>query len=162
MLTEPQIGALWRDMLGAETRSLYFADLAVRATRRKQWISGASLLLASSAAAVFLSKWPAWVASSMSLVVAGLSAYAISTNLDSSMANLQKLHTMWGRIQRDYERLWNHTYEDNAELELEAIQQREQEASELATTGAPYRPKLVEKWQDWVIRLHDPKGQHAA
>ena len=40
MLSEFQTNAVWENMLAAEARSLYFADLASRYTRYKQWISG--------------------------------------------------------------------------------------------------------------------------
>ncbi len=149
-------------MLSAETRSLYFADLASRLTRQKQWLTGATLFLTSGAGVGVLSKAPEWMASSMALVAAGLSAYSISAHLDTSAATLVKLHSMWQRIQSDYERLWNHTYADEAEQELEAIRERERIASELAATGAPYKEKLLERWQDLVIKLHYQEGRHAA
>ena len=41
MLSEFQITRVWKGMIESETRSLYFADLASRKTRQKQWITGA-------------------------------------------------------------------------------------------------------------------------
>ena len=43
MLTEDQTNRLWNDILAAEVRSLYFADLGARYTRQKRLITGVSL-----------------------------------------------------------------------------------------------------------------------
>ncbi|MGN6592279.1 MAG: hypothetical protein ACTHJX_05200 [Terriglobales bacterium] len=162
MLNEAQLDELWRDMLAAETRSYYFADLAQRVTRRKQWITGSILLLSSGAAVSLMSEMSRWVASSMSLVVAGLTVYTVSTGLDGQTLKLQDLHSAWSRIHDDYRRLWSHTFEESAEAELEAIRERERDASARAATGVTTNAKLVGKWQDRVNALHSPKGQNAA
>jgi len=47
MLSEAQIKRVWDNMLAAETRALYFGDLASRYTRQKQWIAGISFFLSS-------------------------------------------------------------------------------------------------------------------
>jgi hypothetical protein len=56
MLSEFQINRVWENMLAAETRSLYFGDLASRYTRKKQWITGLSFFLSFGAAASFIGK----------------------------------------------------------------------------------------------------------
>lgn len=162
MLNEFQLDAVWRDMLAAETRSYYFADLAARVTSQKQWITGSILFLSSGAAVSFLTELPRWVASGMSLVVTGLTIYVVSAGLDSRAAKLQDLHSAWSRIYDDYQGLWSHTYADTAEDELEAIRERERDASARAAVGLATNEKLVAKWQDWVNSLHSPEGQNAA
>jgi hypothetical protein len=162
MLSEAQLDELWRDMLAAETRSYYFADLAERVTRRKQWITGSILLLSSGAAVSLMSEMSRWVASSMSLVIAGLTVYTVSTGLDEQTLKLQGLHSDWNRIHDDYRRLWCHTYEESAEGELEAIRVRERDASARAATGVTTNMKLVGKWQDQVNARYSPKGLNAA
>ena len=162
VLNDFQLDVVWRDMLAAETRSLYFADLAARATRRKQWITGITLFLSSGAAAAILAKAPPWVATSMAATVAALSAYSISANLDGSVTALLKLHAAWSRIQGDYERLWSHTFSADAEAELDAIQREEQPASEDGVTAGPCQEKLLAQWQDRVNRMHARSEPHAA
>ena len=49
MHNEFQTNLVWENMLAAETRSLYFGDLATRYTRRKQCITGSSFFLSSVA-----------------------------------------------------------------------------------------------------------------
>lgn len=58
MLSEFEISRVWENMLAAETRSFYFADLASRYTRTKQWITGGSFFFASGAAATVVGKEP--------------------------------------------------------------------------------------------------------
>ncbi|MGH8335666.1 MAG: hypothetical protein ACRETL_02305, partial [Gammaproteobacteria bacterium] len=47
VLTDFQINRVWEHMLAAESRALYFGDLASRYTRRKQWITGVSFFFSA-------------------------------------------------------------------------------------------------------------------
>jgi hypothetical protein len=160
VLSEFQIGQVWENMLAAETRSLYFGDLTARYTITKQWITGASFFLASSAAATVVAKTPGWVPGILALLVALANAYAMAVNLDGKIKSMGSLQAAWNRIAIDYGRLWSHTYSDDAETDLYEIIDREREASEIATTEAPNDQKLLGKWQDRVFVLHKLTGQH--
>ncbi len=161
MLNESQIKQVWENMLAAETRSFYFGDLASRYTVRKQWITGASFFLSSGAAATIIAKAPTWIPAILALIAAAASAYSIATNLDGKIGTMSKLHSTWGRIMVEYERLWNHTYTENAEDELDRIIQLEEEPSELATTEGPNDEKLLGKWQERVFALRGLTDRHA-
>ena len=160
MLDEFQRIQVWENMLAAETRSLYFGDLASRYTRQKQWITGLSFFLASGAAASLIGKAPEFVPTVLSLVVAGMTAYSIAVGLDRKTATMAKLHSAWSRISQEYTRLWSHAGDDDAEDQLEQILEMSREPSELATTDAPNDQKLLEKWQDRVFALYHLTGQH--
>ena len=153
MLNEFQITRAWDNLLAAETRALYFGDLASRYTRRKQWITGLSFFGSSAAAATLVAKAPAWVPLLLAVVVAVATAYAMAINLDRRMATMAKLHSSWSRIAGDYEHLWNHANDEDAEHQLETIIEREKEPSELATTDAPNDQTLLGEWQDRVFKL---------
>ncbi|MGD0735776.1 MAG: hypothetical protein ABR976_11540 [Terracidiphilus sp.] len=153
MLNQDQIDEVWKSQISAETRSLYFADLANVYTREKQWITGASFFLSSGAAAALIGKFPAYVPLILSGLVALATAYSIALNMDSKIRTMAKLQTAWSQIADGYKRLWNHHYEDGAEAELEALQQREAEFSTLASTDAPNDPKRMGRWEDHVFRL---------
>ena len=144
-------------MLAAETRALYFADLASRYTRAKQWITGVSFFLASGAAASLVGKLPQWVPLVASAVVAVLSAYSIAVGLDRKAATMAKLHSAWNAISLEYEQLWNHAFSDDAE-QLYSVFQREKEPSELAATEAPNNQKLPGKWQERVFDMYHLTG----
>ncbi len=160
MLNEFQRNKVWENMLAAETRSLYFGDLASRYTRRKQIITGLSFFLASGAAATMVGKFPLWVPVALSVVVALATAYAMAINLDGKIWTMAKLHSAWTIIAQEYARLWSHTEDQDAEERLDKIIEAEREPSELATTEAPNDQKLLNKWQDRVFALYHLTGQH--
>ncbi len=161
MLNEAQTKQVWENMLAAEARSFYFGDLASRYTSYKQWITGVSFFLSSGAAATIVAKTPSWVPLILALIAAAASAYSMATSLDRKISTMAKLHSAWNRIMVEYERLWNHTYAEDAEFQLERIIQLEEEPSELATTEAPNDQKLMEKWQDKVLALRGLVNHHA-
>jgi hypothetical protein len=156
-LTEDQVADLWDRRISAEVRSLYFADLANVLSQRKQWMTGISFFLSSGAAATLLAKQPTWVAIVLSIVVALLAAYSFALNLDLKIKTYGKLHSSWGQLSADYARLWNHTYSDSAEQELDELIQRELALSELAAMDAPNDESRMERWQNRVFELYHLK-----
>ena len=138
-------------MLAAETRALYFADLASRFTRTKQWITGVSFFLASGAAASLIGKLPEWVPLIASAVVAVLTAYSMAVGFDLKIRTIAKLHSTWSAIAIEYQRLWSHPDSDNAEEQLYAISQREKAPFRLAATDAPANQELLGKCQEHVF-----------
>jgi len=160
MLNESQVSRMWENMLAAEARALYFADLASRYTRQKQVITGLSFFLSSGAAATVIAKSPTWVPVVLAVVSAAASAYSMAVGLDRKMGTMAKLHSTWNRIATEYDRLWNHAYDEDAESQLDSIIQREKEPSELAATEAPNDQRLLGKWQDHVFSMYHVTGQH--
>jgi hypothetical protein len=67
---------------------------------------------------------------------------------------MAKLHYSWSQIASEYDRLWNHTYEDDAESIFDDLLRKERDLSELATTEAPNDPKKLGEWQDHVFRQY--------
>jgi len=153
-LTEDQVADLWDRRISAEVRSLYFADLANVLSKRKQWMTGVSFFLSSGAAATLLAKQPTWVAIVLSVIVALMAAYSFALNLDLKIKTMAKLHSSWSQLSIDYARLWNHTYADTAEQELDDLVGRELELSELSATDAPNDEARMARWQDRVFRLY--------
>lgn len=154
MLTEHQVTRLWEFMLAAETRALYFGDLAATYTRRKQWIAGASFFLSSGAAAAIVARAPAWVPLGLAVLVAATQAYTLAVNLDGRIATMAKLHAAWHAIATQYDQLWSHVWAEDAEEQFNLIVAREAEPSELAVAGAPYDERRLGHWQDRVLALH--------
>ena len=60
----------------------------------------------------------------------------------------------WSQIETDRRRLWNHWFEDDAEVKLMEIEAREADASQLAFIDAPYDERLIEKWRVFVNYQH--------
>lgn len=154
MLTEFQRTRVWENILAAETRALYFGDLACRYSRRKQWITGVSFFLASGAAATIIGKAPSWVPAILAVIVAASTAYSMAVNLDRRALTMANLHSSWTQIRTEYECLWNHAYDEDAEEQFERILALEKDPSELAASDAPNNQKLLSKWQQRVFSLY--------
>jgi hypothetical protein len=153
MLTDYQRGRLWEHMLAAETRALYFGDLASSLTLRKQWITGVSFFFSSGAAAAIVGKAPAWVPLVLAVVVAAATAYAIAVGLDTKIATMAKLHSTWAEIATQYEQIWTDPMDERAADQFDVLIGREREPSDLAVTAAPNDEKRMGKWQDRVIAM---------
>jgi hypothetical protein len=162
MLSQDQINHVWDSLLAAETRALYFSDLASTYARQKQWITGLSFFLSSGAAATLIGKLPAVVPIVLSLVTAALTAYSIATGLDRKTSTMAKLASTWREIAAAYDRLWNHTYDIDAEKQLDEIIESERMPSDLAATDAPIDEKRLTRWQSRVFRLHRLPEENAA
>lgn len=141
-------------MLNAETRALYFADLASRLNGRKQAITFVSFFFSSAAAATIAAKAPDWAPLTMAAIVSVLTAYSIASGLDRKVSTMVKLHCAWNKVASDYKRLWNHVYNDEAEMIFEEIDQRTSDLSEMAVTDAPNDQKLMGRWQQQVFKQY--------
>ena len=154
MLNEDQITAVWERQLAAETRTLYFAELASNYTRQKQWISGVSFFLASGAAATLIGKAPAWLPILLSVVTALLSAYSIARGLDGATRTMGKFQFSWSELAAGYESVWNTTWADDAGTRLDQLISKENELSSQASTEAPNNTARLSYWQDQVFKQH--------
>jgi hypothetical protein len=121
---------------------------------RKQIITGLSFFLASGAAATLIGNAPVWVPTVLAVFTAALNAYSVAIGLDRKVSTMVKLGSTWRQIANAYERLWNHTYEQDAEAEFDKIAEMESAPSELAATDAPYDPKRLDRWQQHVFQMY--------
>jgi len=155
-LTETEAGSVWRRMAEAEVRSLYFANLASRYNRQKQIITGISFFLSTSAAATLIAKLPPWVPVAFSVIVAIVTAYAMAVGLDRRIVTLTKLHYQWNQLSAEYEHLWNHWADPDANEALDELLKKARDASESATE-MPYDEGLINKWAKLVYsRFQQP------
>ena len=115
MLTQDQVAEVWDEMIAAEVRSLYFAELGARYTKRKQIISALSFFLSSGAAVTIMAKLRSAVPIVMSASTAIATAYSIAVGLDKKAATMAKLYSTWSQIESDCRILWNHWFQEDAE-----------------------------------------------
>ena len=141
---------IWERRLEAEVYSLYFADLATCYTTQKQWITGISLFLSTTAAATVLGKVCEWIPFACSLIVAAATSYSFAVGLDKKVATLAKLHSEWNGLADDYASLWHQWYEPTSEAIGEGLNKRARELSFLATTEVPNKKKRIDYWSDVV------------
>ena len=117
-------------------------------------ITGASFFLSSAAAATIIGRSPSWVPIACAVVTAAATAYAMASNLDGQIATLAKLHATWSQLATQYGRLWQHVEDPDGAAQLQRLQERELEPSELAVRSAPYNEPLLAKWQARVFQLY--------
>ena len=158
MLTQPQIEKLWEDKMSAEARACYFANLASRESTIKRWITGSTFFLSSAAVVTLVSKLPYWTPLICAAVIAIANGYQIAVGQDSKIKTAGKLHIGWLQLEQDYERLWSHTKDDNAESLLERLLDRERELSETAATEIGHKNKLWMKWLDTIHKKYETDG----
>jgi hypothetical protein len=158
MLTDGQVNRVWEKMLQAEVRSLYFGDLATYYTRNKQILTGLSFVLSSGAAATVAAHASWWYPFVSSAISAALTGYSIAVGLDRKAATMAKLHGSWNQLQADYERLWYHWGDDDAEAQFDALQKQERSASETGSVEAPYDVPRIEKWTHLVYDRYERRA----
>jgi hypothetical protein len=154
MLTDDQITSVWERQLASEVRALYFGELASKYTVQKQWISGLSFFLASSAAATIVAKSPAWLPILLACLTALLSAYSVARGLDGATRTMSKFQFAWGELAAGYEAIWNSTWQDDASARLALLSGRENDLSSQASTEAPNNQSRLDYWQQQVFRQH--------
>ncbi|MCY4535299.1 MAG: hypothetical protein OXB91_08045 [Bryobacterales bacterium] len=148
-IPESEAGQVWKAMREARVRSLYFGQMLSRYTKWKQAVQGLSLGCSSGAVITVLSVWPATTAL-LAAVVAIANGLAIATNLDQKLLTLATLRTSWEDLRIEYGDLWSKWYEDGAASRFAALQRRANDLGMLASTGAPWDPKAVARWERFV------------
>ena len=121
---------VWEEMLFANMRANYFAELLRTNPQRDKWHRVGTLRLGQTACpilAVFGSFW---------LLISQYSMLA---------RDAADLHSGWSGLARDYERLWSHLDDSQAEAQFHQIYEY---GESLSKTGAkfPYKAKRLEYW----------------
>jgi hypothetical protein len=154
MLTEPQISRVWQCKMEAEARSYYFAEIASRESTIKRWITGGTFFLSSATVVTILADHK-YSSSFFALLIAIANGYQIAVGQDGKIKTAAKLQLGWIELEHDYDKLWSHVHDDNAEAILSNCLDRERELSETASTEIGYRPEDWRKWLDIVHKKYD-------
>lgn len=143
---------VWEEMVYANMRASYFGDLVRVYQERDKWIRAAVLVLsAGSMATVMLS-----LDQSVKLVFPMLatvgSLWLLLSQYSTLSRDASELNMDWGNIAKEYERLWNHLDEPDAEVTYERIYEN---AGKLSTQGAkfPQSGKRLEHWFDHSVAM---------
>jgi hypothetical protein len=143
---------VWEEMLFAEMRSNYFAEL-VRSYQMKDRVLRVCVLLASSGSvATALAAWPTvWKLSAPVLATLG-SFWLLLSQYGPFARDAADLHAGWSQIARDYEALWNSLADANAEATYHQIYER---AEALSRSGVkfPNKKDRLEFWMDQAAAL---------
>jgi hypothetical protein len=157
MLSDLQQKSVWEGWLSSEIRSNYFADLCYSYQRRQRVLSWLILAFSSGAFASVVIDWiPAdfgWIKAALAFLTVALSLWLLIAQNQKSSTDCSDLHFRWNRLAAEYQTLWDHMYSDGAAAQLETLTAKSAELSKSGTVF-PNKPKLMEKWQDHVVRHH--------
>ena len=86
--------------------------------------------------------------------------WAISANLDQKVVTLATLRAPWEALRIKYVDLWSKWYEDGSASRFVALQHRANDLAVLASSGSPWNPRVVERWERFVdARLEKEVGK---
>jgi|ERR1017187_4219998 hypothetical protein len=161
MLSQMQQKDVWERWLSAETRANYFADLSGRFAWWQTFLTWTALFSSSGAAFAIVSdsriipaQWD-WIKPTLAVFTAAVSLLAVVSQNQKRSSECSELHFKWNRLSTQYEALWSNVYSSEAQQKLESLIEKSAELSKCAT-HLPYRKRLMEKWEDHVIREHAP------
>jgi outer membrane murein-binding lipoprotein Lpp len=154
MLSEAQQKRVWEGMLSSEIRSNYFADFSGRYYARQRWATWGALVASSGAVVAVLADLPdslAWLRIALPLATAALSGYSVVAQNQKYAVDAADLHSRWNRLAKDYEKLWENVYANDAQETLSSLDDRAVELSK-AGAGFKYDERSMLRWQEQVER----------
>ena len=144
--------SLWEGLIGAETRSAYFANLVQRLRVRQRWLTVGSLVLSSGAAiALLTSALPnyGWVKGLLALASAVLSAISLVSSNEKNAIEAADLSYRWQTLAISYQELWSNMYAEDAPQTLHRLREEEAKVSK-SSTALPNDVKLMTEAEDNV------------
>ena len=150
MLSEAQIARVWEGMLESEMRALYFGELVEYYQNRQRWVSIAGVVASSAAFASFTVQLiPSVVQPYLTLAAAVIGAYGLVAQNNRKAIDSADLHLRWNKIYLEYRMIWENVYSADAEVRLQAVTEKDAEASR-AGTSFPNDRKRLARWQRFV------------
>lgn len=168
MLNDHQQRDVWERWLSSEMRANYFGDLAERLSSLQARLTWMTLLFSSGALAAILgdahipaSLW--FVKSALALLATGVSFASLVMQNTKRSIDCSDLQFRWNRLAAEYESLWNNVYADSASETLSSLTEKSAELSRSSgRAGVKYQRRLMEKWEDHVLRNRAPQAEVAA
>ena len=151
---------VWEEMVYANMRASYFGDLVRVYQEWDKWVRVAVLVLTSGSMATAMLS----LDQSFKIVLPILATIGSLWLLLSQYSTLSReagdLSVEWGRIAKEYERVWNHLYNPEAEVTYERIYA---DADKLTKQGAkfPKRGKRLNHWFDHSVEMLVGRYKHA-
>ena len=143
---------LWESLIGAETRSQYFATLVQRLRVRQRWLTIASLVLSSGAAITLLTATLpnyGWVKGLLALASAVFSAISLVSSNEKNAIEAADLSYRWQSLALDYQKLWSDMYAEEAPAVLQRLAEEEAKVSK-SSTALPNITRLMIQAEDNV------------
>jgi hypothetical protein len=144
---------VWEEMLFADMRSNYFAELVRHYLTLDKWLRVATLVAASGTVGTALAQADyAGIRLAVPIVATAVSLWLLISQYGSMARDASDLHSGWNAIKRDYERLWNNLSSSSAEEEYHRIYD---EAEVLSKSGTkfPNKTKRLSHWLDEAAKM---------
>ena len=157
MANEEMRVLLWEEMLDADYRSRYFADIATRKRRLHWLLSLLVAILASGALGTILIN-QTLAAGLCSLVATGLSWWLFATRPSELVRDAAMISAQWGELHRDYQFLWSKQgrLTENAVLsQWRKLTDRYKPLDEMASSKFEFNRKLALRIYDEMLRARN-------
>ena len=163
MLSEYQQKTVWDNMLSADIRAAYFAELSGRYLSRQRWLNVGTLLLSSGAflslVTTVLPPTLSWIRALLAFSAAALSTWSFVAKNERGSIDSADLHFRWKMLALEYASIWGNVEDDLAFTRLVELEKREAELSK-SSVSFPDDETLMTKCQDYVV-MHYRSEQHA-
>jgi hypothetical protein len=151
---------VWEEMLYAQMRSSYFAELVRHYLKWDKGLRVLALLASSGVVATVISQASAeLVKYGVPIVAAAISFWLLRSQYTSMAQDASELHAGWSAVARDYEGVWTNVDAPAAQAKYQQIYER---ADSLSISGAkfPNRKKRLNYWLDQAAALTMARYAH--
>ena len=151
---------VWEEMLYAQMRSNYFAELVRHYMKWDRGLRVLALLSSSGVVVTVLSQTNTEVLKlGVPIIAATISFWLLLSQYSSMARDASELHTGWGAVARDYEGVWNDLSGVNAQTRYQQAYDR---AEALSKSGAkfPNKQDRLNYWLDQAAALGMARYAH--
>jgi hypothetical protein len=144
--------SVWEEMLMADMRANYFAELVRHYLRWDKALRWSSLIFTSGSLLSALSQAPAAVKVIAPVIATAISFWLLMSQYSTMARDASDLHRGWSGIAREYERLWNNLESRDTEARYNEIYER---AQGLSNSGIkfPNKEDRLGYWLDQAAML---------
>jgi hypothetical protein len=151
---------VWEEMLYAQMRSNYFAELVRHYLRWDKGLRALALVASSGVVVTVLSQANAEVLKfGVPIIAVAVSFWLLLSQYTSMARDASELHSGWSAVARDYEGVWTNLYAADAQARYQQIYDR---AESLSTRGAKFPDKKdrLNYWLDQAATLSMARYAH--
>jgi hypothetical protein len=139
---------VWDEMLFASMRSNYFGELVLHYQNLEKWLTVCSALASSGAVATAVTAASQWVKIGFPAVAAANGFWLLFSQYSIQARDAADLHAGWNSLSTEYERIWNHLDDPQAE---EKFDQAFERAEILSKSGTKF-PNNTKRLGYWLVQ----------
>ncbi|HXP86384.1 MAG TPA: hypothetical protein VN841_16775 [Bryobacteraceae bacterium] len=138
---------VWEEMLYAQMRSNYFAELVHHYMNRDKGLRVLALLASSGVVVTILAQTNTELLRfGVPIFAAAISFWLLLSQYTSMARDASELHAGWSAVAHDYEGVWNNLYAADAQARYQQIYDR---AEALSRSGAKF-PNKADRLSYWL------------